>query len=127
MSLPRLPIPYKYTILIGFGVGTLFALKTFLMYLYWGEMEYFVFERHALVPIVNYTVWGFLMPLAYFFFTRFKIGKDNSARENLIAVGASLVMSGIHELISNVVYYLPMHLLDILPYSFTITLDIPCS
>jgi two-component system LytT family sensor kinase len=117
MSVRNLPIPYKYTILIGFGVGALFGLKTFLMFLYWREMEYFAFERHVLIPIVNYATWGVLMPLAYFFFTRFKLGKENSVWGNTLAIAASLLMSFIHEIFSNVVYYLPMHLLGYQPFS----------
>ncbi len=116
MSAQKLPIPYWLTILIGLGVGLLFALKTYLMYLYWEEMEYYVFEKHALVPIVNYTLWGFLLPLAYYFISRFKVGRQSSWRENGLAAAASLLMAFVHESLSNVVYYVPMTLLDQVPY-----------
>ena len=116
MSLQKLPIPYWLTILIGFGVGLLFALKTYLMYLYWEELEYYRFEKHALVPIVNYTLWGFLLPLAYYFISRYKVGRRSSWRENGLAVAGSLLMAFIHESLSNVVYYVPMTLLDRVPY-----------
>ena len=116
MKLPKLPVPYKFTILIGFGIGVLFALKTYLMYLYWDETQYFVFQRHALVPIVNYTLWGLLMPLAYYFISRFKVGKHAGGRENLYAILASIFMAFLHETTSNILYYLPMDLLGILPF-----------
>jgi len=116
MSARNLPIPYWLTILIGLGVGLLFALKTYLMYLYWDEMQYYVFERHALVPIVNYTLWGFLLPLAYFFISRFKVGRRSSWRENAMAIAGSLLMAFVHESLSNIIYYVPMSFLDRLPF-----------
>lgn len=111
-----LPIAYSFTILIGLGIGLLFALKTYLMYWYWGESEKYVFQRHGLVPIVNYGLWGLLMPLAYFFISRFKVGKDQRARDNLLAVGSSFLMAFTHETISNVVYYLPLHVMGLEPF-----------
>lgn len=86
MSVKNLPVPYSFTILIGFLAGVLFALKTYFMYLYWNEMEYYTFERHALVPVVNYTLLGLLTPVVYYFISRFKVGKDYSLREKTQSV-----------------------------------------
>lgn len=117
MSTKKLPIPYLYTILIGFAVGVLFALKTFLMYWYWDETDYYVFKKHAVIPIVNYTLWGLLMPIVYYFVSRYRVGSAYPGKENLSAVLASLLLCVLHEVISNIIYYLPMHLLGLTPFT----------
>ena len=113
----KLPIAYPYAILIGLAVGILFALKTWLMYYYWDELQNFSYVRYAAVPIVNYTTWGLLMPLAYFFMRRFQIGPEQGLTGNLLAVGASLLMSFIHEAFSNFAFYGPMHLFGYEPFT----------
>lgn len=117
MNWKGLPIPYKYAILGGFGLGVLFGFKTYLMYLYWGETENFKIERHALVPIINYTLWAFLMPLVYYFVTKYKLHKSAPLSERLKAILASIFMSLLHETTSNVIYFLPMDLLGKLDFT----------
>ncbi len=107
----KLPIPYRYAILIGLAVGVLFALKTWLMYYYWDELENYSYIRYAVVPLVNYTTWGLLMPLAYYFMRRFQVGPEMGFSGNAKAIGASLVVSLIHEAFSNFAFYGPMHLM----------------
>jgi len=117
MKLKQLPIPYRFAILGGFALGAIFALKTYLMYLYWDELDYFKWEKHLMVPIVNYTFWGILFPLVYFLVSRYKLQRSSTARERWQAILASVLMAVVHEFITNLAYFLPMHYSGLRPFT----------
>lgn len=113
MNWKNLPIPYKYAIPLGIGVGLLFGLKTYLIYLYWGELGRYSVQRYLVVPAVNFATWGILLPVVYYFIKKFQVGWANSLRENLMAILVSLFLAIIHEILSNIIYYLPLQVLGI--------------
>ena len=67
-----MPISYFRAILIGIGLALLFAFQNYLRLLYWGETHYFNWEKNLMVPLVNFTLWALLLPLVYYFVTKYK-------------------------------------------------------
>ena len=101
----KLPIPYGYALLIGLVVGAVFGFRTYLGYLYWNELENYQMWRHSGVHMVNYFTWGLILPVFYYFFSRFRLSKEAPWSEILMGVLASVLVGILHELISNVLFY----------------------
>ena len=116
MELKKLPIPYIYAILAGIGLALFFGLRRYLTLMYWDEIEYFSWRKDFIVPLVNYSLWGLLLPIVYYFVKKYHINTFR-AKELFIAFLASLVMAIIHELTSNIMFYLPMHLSGYMPFT----------
>lgn len=117
MSVKNLPIPYKYAILAALGFSLLLGLKNYLSYYYWGELEYFKWPRHVWLHIVNYTFWGVLSPIVYYFSQRFKLKKGASLSTKAKAILASILLAAFHETITNFIFYTPLHLGGILEFT----------
>jgi two-component system LytT family sensor kinase len=115
--LKRLPIPYLYCILIGIALGLIMGAKTYLPFIYWEETQDYQWQRYFLPHFVNNTLWGFLVPIVYYFFEKIPIKKNSSWSVRLKAFGVSLLVAAFHETMSNVLWFLPMHLLDMYPFS----------
>ena len=110
----RLPIPYAYCILIGIALGLIMGAKT---YIYWGETDYYAWRKFFLPHFINNSLWGFLVPLVYYFLEKYPLKKGAAAREWMRAVLASLGVAVFHEITSNIVWFLPMHLTGITPFT----------
>lgn len=116
MELKKLPIPYFYAILMGIGLAVLFALKRYINLLYWGEISYFNWHKDFFVNLVNYTLWAILLPLVYYLVLKFQIS-NSSFSEIFKALLVSLLMGIFHEVVSNVIYHVPMHFFGFRPFT----------
>ena len=112
-----LPIRYGYCILIGTALGFIMGAKTYLPFLYWGETSEYQWQRYFLPHFINNTLWGFLVPVVFYFFRRFPIARGSSAGMKVKAFLASFGMAAFHEVVSNIVWFLPMDLLGIYPFT----------
>jgi two-component system LytT family sensor kinase len=115
----KLPLPYWLAIAGGFLLAVVLTIKRYLLLNYrlalkGAEPDQLFWDRlqeEFWINVVNYVLWGMLMPLVYYIVVRFKVYAPASAKERLAALAASLGMALLHESVSNVMYYLPMHLL----------------
>ncbi|MBL7791258.1 MAG: histidine kinase, partial [Saprospiraceae bacterium] len=115
----KLPLPYWLAIAGGFLLAVVLAIKRYLLLNYrlalkGAEPDQQFWDRlqeEFWINVVNYVLWGMLMPLVYYIVVRFRVYVPASAKERLTALAASLGMALLHESVSNVMYYLPMHLL----------------
>jgi signal transduction histidine kinase len=114
MELKKLPIPYGYGILLGIGLGILWGLKSYLLYLYWGELKHFSWWKHGYVHVVNYGFWAVLLPLVYYFFNKYKLHNSASTSEKAMAVLTSFFLAFLHEALSNLIFLYPLQWLGIL-------------
>ena len=116
MKFGRLPIPYIYFILIGLAFGILMAIKSYLPFLYFGDNSNYLWQRYAAPHIINYGLWGFLMPVIYYFSQEYPIfSKEASNQIKIKAILASLGLAFFHETFSNVVWFLPQNIFNIEP------------
>lgn len=111
MKLKGLPFSYGVGLLIGIGLGAMWGFKNYLQFLYWGEAETFRWQRFFWVPIVNNGTWGLLLPIVHYFISNFQIKIDSKFSQILKVLGVSLLMALIHEGVSNLIYFIPMHFL----------------
>ncbi|NUQ23956.1 MAG: histidine kinase [Saprospiraceae bacterium] len=124
----KLPLPYWLAIAGGFLLAVVLTIKRYLLLNYrlalkGAEPDQQFWDRlqeEFWINVVNYVLWGMLMPLVYHIVVRFKVYAPASAKERLAALAASLGMALLHESVSNVMYYLPMHLLGEKLFSFDI-------
>lgn len=116
MKFGKLPIPYIYFILAGIAFGILMALKSYLPFLYWEETGRYVWQKYAAPHLINYGLWGFLVPFVYYFSQKYPIFRTGAS--NTIKIKALLASFGLaffHEAFSNVVWFLPQYIFDIDP------------
>lgn len=99
------PVHYLIVLLLGLGIGLLFAFRTYLGYMYWNELEHYQFYRHSGVHVINYLTWGLIFPLFYYLFRRFRWSREASAGEKVMFILSCVLVGALHELISNVLYY----------------------
>lgn len=116
MELKKMPIPYFLAILMGIGLAVLFGLRRYVGLLYWGETELFNWHKDFIVHFVNYTLWAILLPLVYYVVSKYQI-RNASSPEIFKALLASLLMAIFHEVVSNILYHVPMHLFGFRPFS----------
>jgi len=112
MNKRKLPIPYIYAILIGLGLGLLWGLRDYLFMVYLKE-GYRFNNMRLILHVANYTTWGLLFPLIY---RMVKWASQNpKASSNVLMVArillAGLFLSLVHEVISNILFFGPSHLL----------------
>lgn len=104
--------------MLGLAFGLLMALKSYLPFLYWDESDKYTFSRYAVPHIVNYLLWGFLVPFVYYFSQKYPVfGKVADRSIISKAILASLGLAIFHELFSNLMWFFPMHQLDIHPFT----------
>jgi signal transduction histidine kinase len=115
MKLRFRSIAYPLMILLGLALGMLYCLSVYLRLAYWDELEYFDLRKHLFIPLVNYTTWGILSPLVLLTVRKFRISSGWSTIGKVL--GISLLLSFLHEIISNLLFYVPAHLTDY--YAFT--------
>jgi len=113
----KLPIPYIYCILIGIGIGIILGVKYYVSLLYWGETSHFSWVRHFSPHFINYTLWGFLVPLVYFFFEKFPISKKASLSIKIKAGIASFALAMFHEAVSYVIWFFPVDWFGVLDFN----------
>lgn len=112
-----LPIKYIYCIAIGIGLGIILGAKTYLPFIYWGETSEYVWQRYFMPHFINNALWGFLVPLVFYAYSRWPMNWPIKRPAFLRAFGYSLLIAAFHELFSNVIWFVPMHLLDVYPFS----------
>ncbi|MEL6926575.1 MAG: histidine kinase, partial [Bacteroidota bacterium] len=113
----QLPIKYIYFILIGLGLGLVFGAKTYIQFIYWNETSEFRWQRYALPHVINFTFWGLLTPLVFYFVHRFPVHLQDQKRMWPSAIMASLMVAFIHETASNAAWFIPLHLTGV--HTFT--------
>ena len=100
------------------------SFKAMMPYLYWGEMEKFLWYRSALPHFLNYLFWPVLVPFIYATFLRFRIGKEGSSSDKLITVAISFIIPFIHELVTTLIYFLLLAGLDVVYFNENIWLQV---
>lgn len=128
----KLPFPYILAILGGFLLAVIVTFKQYLLLRYrieakgleldeafWNQLREWFW-----INTVNYVLWGLLMPLVYYLVVKYRVYRPAPARERLWAVGVSIGMAFLHETVSNVMYYLPMHLFGFRTFTHEIFLRI---
>lgn len=113
MKFGKLPLPYWVFILIGFALGLVLAVRSYLPYLYWGETDAYNWQRSAIPHLVNYTFWGLLVPIVYYFSQKYPLNDLSSRNVQIRAFLVSLGVSAFHEMATNIIWLLPLHLLGI--------------
>jgi sensor histidine kinase YesM len=111
----KLPLPYAYFILAGIAMGTLLGAKYYFSFLLWGEK--FVWHRYFFPQFINQTLWGLLVPLIYFYFLKYPL-RDGQIKHNRVkALFASIGVALLHEVLSLVIWFVPLILLGTLEWS----------
>lgn len=113
----KLPFPYKYAILGGFLFVIIASIRSYLRLIYWNQLNPENLQRHISVHFVNYMLWGLLVPIVYYLSKKYRIYNPASASEKFKAVLVSIILAAIHETLSNVMYLVPAHFLNIEPFS----------
>lgn len=113
MKFGKLPLPYGYFILIGLGLGLLLALRAYLPYVYWGETADYNWRRMAIPHIINYVFWGVLVPIVYYFTQKYPLIELSQRKVALKAILASVVIAFSHEILTNILWLAPLHLLGV--------------
>lgn len=122
--LKKLPLPFFIILLAGIALGLIMSFKAMMPYLYWGEMENFIWYRSALPHILNYLFWPVLVPFIYATFLKFKIGKEGSNADKLITIAISFVIPFLHELVTTIIYFFLLAGLDIVYFNENIWLQV---
>ncbi len=116
-----MPIGYIAAMLIGIGVGLVWGLRIYLMFLMFDELEYFRWERHLVLHIINYFTWGLLLPLVYRAVSQFFRSQYNNSRTWLILIVAGFLLSIIHESLSNLLFFPILIVFDKMEAGYDIT------
>ena len=116
-TIKSLPIRYIYCIAIGIGLGAILGAKTYLPFIYWGETSEYVWQRYFMPHFINNALWGFLVPFVFYAKVRWPFTWPIQRQYFLKSFGYSLLIAAFHELFSNVIWFGPMHLLDIYPFT----------
>ncbi|MEM1218199.1 MAG: histidine kinase [Bacteroidota bacterium] len=112
-----LPVRYIYCIAIGLALGIILGAKTYLPYIYWGETDEYVWRRSFMPHFINNGLWGFLVPLVYYGYSRWPLSWPLQRHSLFRAFGYSMLIAAFHEIFSNVIWFGPMHYLGIYPFS----------
>jgi two-component system LytT family sensor kinase len=109
----RLPIPYWLCIISGIVLGAVLGTRFYWTFLLWGEAGNFRWNNYFVAPFINQALWGFLVPVVYWFYLTLPIKKDSTSSVWIKAVAASIGVALFHEVISYVLWLTPMHILGI--------------
>lgn len=100
----KLPIAFKYVLLIALGVIVIYVAKDYIKFLMWKKYEVFDWIQAISIPFVNYLLWAFLAPLVYNLMLLFPLRKGFTFKIVSFHLFFSLILAFIHEVISNLMY-----------------------
>jgi len=112
-----LPIKYIYFILISLVLGLIFGAKTYIQFIYWGETAEYQWQRYFLPHLINFLFWGFLIPVVFYFVHKYPVHIEAKKSYIIKGIIASILVSLFHETMSNVVWFVPMHITGIHPFT----------
>lgn len=107
-------MPYWLGILLALLLAAFFTLKSYLMMLYYNEVEAFKIWRTLGIHTVNFLLWALLLPLLNYWFERYPI-QSSSWSTKSVAVLLSILTSFFHEFVSSFMYAIPASLLGFYP------------
>ena len=100
----KLPIAFKYVILIAIGVIIIYVVKDYIKFLMWKKYANFDWLQAISIPFVNYVLWAFLSPFVYNLMLIFPLRKGFTFKIVSFHILFSLVIAFIHEVVSNLMY-----------------------
>jgi two-component sensor histidine kinase len=100
----KLPIPFKYVLLIALGVIVVFVAKDYIYWLTWKKYKVFDWVQAISIPFVNYVLWAFLSPIVYNLMLLFPLRKGFTIKMVSFHLLFSLILAFIHEFVSNLMY-----------------------
>jgi len=86
-------------------------------YLYWDEMSEFEYYRSSLPHVINYLFWPVLVPIIYWAFTRYRLGKGASIGDRGMSFLFSLLIPLVHEFSTTLIYFSLLAGFDIFYFS----------
>jgi two-component system, LytTR family, sensor kinase len=104
----RTPIGYRYILITAGVLATLFLFQAYMHFYVYQDMKdmgEFNWWREAPVPYLNFLFWALLCPLVYSILRRWPFQGGFSIRLVLIHLGFSLLIAGVHEIITSAIYY----------------------
>ncbi|MEQ9186684.1 MAG: histidine kinase [Cryomorphaceae bacterium] len=113
----KLPLPFIFVLGAGVVLSLLMSLKAMMPYLYWDEMSEFVFYRSSLPHIINYLFWPVLIPITYWAFSNYRLGKGAALGDRAMSVLFSLLIPFVHEFSTTVIYFSLLASFDIFHFS----------
>ena len=109
----KLPIKYIYFILIGISLGIVFGAKSYFSFLYWDVTEKYNWHQHFAPNLIYFSLWGFIVPIVYYFVNKYPLFPNSSISTKLKAIGISIVIGFSHEIVANLLWYVPVHFLGV--------------
>jgi signal transduction histidine kinase len=100
-----LPFPFWKALLAAAALCALLIIRQYLWY--WNETTSMQWFRYASVPVVNYFLWAFLLPVIYWVY-RFLRKRSSMANRVLLFALIGACISVFHETFSYVLYYVPL-------------------
>jgi len=100
----KLPIAFKYVLLIALGVIVIYVVKDYIKFLMWKKYANFDWIQSISIPFVNYLLWAFLAPVVYNLMLLFPLRKGFTLKIVSFHLLFSLVLAFVHEVISNLMY-----------------------
>src|SRR5688572_15128635 len=100
----RTPIGYRYILITAGVLATLFLFQAYMHFYVYQDMKdmgEFNWWREAPVPYLNFLFWALLCPLVYSILRRWPFQGGFSIRLALIHLGFSLLIAGVHEIITS--------------------------
>ncbi|MCO6490618.1 MAG: histidine kinase [Phaeodactylibacter sp.] len=114
MASRKLPIPYFYAILASIALGSLVGLRNYLFLMYYNEAEKFMWDRGWFIHVVNYLTWALILPLVYYVVGRIQESPGTSNGVLFLRIlGGGTILALLHELISNLLFFPPLHFLGV--------------
>lgn len=107
-----MPIPFVYVLATGVVLGLVLGFKSFIPYLYWGEVEKYEWYRNALPHVINYLFWPILVPFIYWTFERYKIARGASIGDRFMTLLMSVLIPFLHESLTTVIYFYILETMD---------------
>lgn len=106
------PIPLFYAFIIALVMALLATLHLYLQLGHTDNARTIEFiQRSLMINVVNYCLWAALSPVVYYYVKKYRVYPPAPLQEIGLAVLASLILASFHEVISNVIYYIPRHYL----------------
>ena len=100
----KLPVPYWYFVAAFIGISSLFALRTYTYSYADGDLS--KWGKYSLIHSTNFFTWLLLVPFVYQVISRYNLKSDKLSHRT-IAILVSLGMALLHELLSNIIFYVP--------------------
>lgn len=109
----KLPLPFGYILLIAMVLGALMVARVYIPYLYWDDKEDLFFYKTIIPLMLDYLFWAFFAPLMYWVLQKNPLNKHTPLRIKLKHVGVGIGLAFMHELLTSVVYFGPLHWLNL--------------